>query len=357
MDGGRAFQLPAALANFKTASGQRLPQTVQRKMESLFGTSFDDVRVHVGSQAKSIGALAFTHGSDIHFAPGQYNPMTSQGQRILAHELTHVVQQRAGRARNPFGQGVAVVQNQALEAEADRMSRKAASMVAQAKRPGGATSAASGAPTIQRSLGQRTHNHGNTIQRLILMVGTAGKDAANDFSPVAAKLLEGLTGEKAKALNMYDHPKQSWLASVFSNPTKHTLYITAHGTPDSIVGFDSAKKLADTLKAKNLSSTTLSKIVLVSCSTGAQKNSVVYDPSNFARDLAKEMDVDVYAATDTISVHAPTLDSKDGAVRTPIKFTVKGIDVTVVEGAGLTKFAPAGEGYSPPVLKPAVVVS
>ena len=54
--------------------GQRLPEAVQQKMESFFNTSFADVRVHVGGEAASIGALAFTIGADLYFAPGQYNP-------------------------------------------------------------------------------------------------------------------------------------------------------------------------------------------------------------------------------------------------------------------------------------------
>ena len=96
-------------------------------MESFFKTSFGDVRIHIGPHATALGALAFTHGSHIHFAPGQYKPITPQGQQLLGHELTHVVQQRAGRVRSPFGAGVAVVQDANLEAEADRMGRQAAS--------------------------------------------------------------------------------------------------------------------------------------------------------------------------------------------------------------------------------------
>jgi hypothetical protein len=107
--------------------GRRLPEAVQRKMEAFFGAGFDDIRVHVGGQAASIGALAFTIGSDLYFAPGQYNPQTPQGQRLLGHELTHVVQQRAGRVRNPMGTGLVVVQDQALEAEAERMGMRAVS--------------------------------------------------------------------------------------------------------------------------------------------------------------------------------------------------------------------------------------
>jgi ribosomal protein S18 acetylase RimI-like enzyme len=108
------------------SGGWPLPRNVQEKMEQALGATFSDVRIHVGPEAASIGAIAFTWGSDIHFAPGQYNPHTPHGQFLLGHELTHVVQQRAGRVANPFGSGVAVVQDHALEAEADRFGRLAA---------------------------------------------------------------------------------------------------------------------------------------------------------------------------------------------------------------------------------------
>jgi Domain of unknown function (DUF4157) len=114
--------------------GQPLPSEVRSKMETAFGTDFSDVRIHVGQEASSIGALAYTWGTDIHFAPGQYNPHTIHGQKILGHELWHVVQQKSGRVSNPFGGGVAVVQDHALEAEADRMGVKAA-MTAVVQRP------------------------------------------------------------------------------------------------------------------------------------------------------------------------------------------------------------------------------
>lgn len=123
---GEAFQLPANLSKFGSTPGHMLPGPVREKMESFFGTSFADIRVHVGAQASSIGALAFTHGSNLYFAPGQYNPNTAQGQQLLGHELAHVMQQRAGRVRNPFGAGIAVVQDRTMEAEAERMGSQAA---------------------------------------------------------------------------------------------------------------------------------------------------------------------------------------------------------------------------------------
>lgn len=121
-NGVEAFQVPLQ----PKSGGQQIPDQVRAKMEAAFGMDFSDVRVHVGQEASSIGALAYTWGTNIHFAPGQYSPHTIQGQKILGHELWHVVQQKSGRVSNPFGSGVAVVQDHALEAEADRMGVKAA---------------------------------------------------------------------------------------------------------------------------------------------------------------------------------------------------------------------------------------
>jgi hypothetical protein len=95
-------------------------------MEAFFDADFSDVRVHVGSEASAIGALAFTLGSDLYFAPGHYEPHSPRGQELLGHELAHVMQQRAGRVANPFGSGVAVVQDPALEDEANRLGKEVA---------------------------------------------------------------------------------------------------------------------------------------------------------------------------------------------------------------------------------------
>ncbi len=101
-------------------------------MEATLGADFSSVRVHVGPQAERIGAIAFTSGADIYFAPGRYQPETPAGRRLLGHELAHVVQQRQGRVRNTAG-GVAIVQDAALEAEADRMGDRAAAAPLQMK--------------------------------------------------------------------------------------------------------------------------------------------------------------------------------------------------------------------------------
>lgn len=123
---GTTAMAPHSIAGVGTGGGQRLPDFIQVKMATVFQADFSDVRIHQGQQAANIGALAFALGSDIYFAPGQYNPHSPQGQELLGHELAHVVQQRAGRVRNPYGGGLAVVEDYALEAEADRLGKLAA---------------------------------------------------------------------------------------------------------------------------------------------------------------------------------------------------------------------------------------
>lgn len=77
--------------------GHPLPEGERRFFESRLGRGFDDVRVHsgtdAGESARSLGALAYTVGKDIVFAPGQYAPGTAGGRQLLGHELTHVAQQ------------------------------------------------------------------------------------------------------------------------------------------------------------------------------------------------------------------------------------------------------------------------
>lgn len=137
---GGAFAVETGPLGLVNGGGRPLPEAVRGKMEAALGADFSAVRVHVGPQAERIGAIAFTVGTDLYFAPGRYQPDTIQGQQLLGHELAHVVQQRQGRVRSPLGSGLAVVQDRALEAEADRMGRQAvmARLTAQTKMRSGA---------------------------------------------------------------------------------------------------------------------------------------------------------------------------------------------------------------------------
>jgi len=72
-------------------------------MENRFGTDFSEVKIHTGSQAiqmsRELNAQAFTVGNDIYFNEGKYNPSSDAGKHLLAHELTHTVQQNGGIGR------------------------------------------------------------------------------------------------------------------------------------------------------------------------------------------------------------------------------------------------------------------
>jgi hypothetical protein len=117
---------PRFFASLAGRVGHPLPSTILRKMETLFDADLSTVRIHVTTEPARIHALAFTTTDQIHMAPGLYQPHTRQGQRVLAHELAHVLQQRAGLVTNPLGAGFVVVQDAALEAEAERFGRLAA---------------------------------------------------------------------------------------------------------------------------------------------------------------------------------------------------------------------------------------
>lgn len=88
--------------------GAPLPAKEREKFEPRYHADFSGVRVHTGGRARelaaAINARAFTVGNDIVFAPGQYSPGSADGDRLLAHELAHVVQQRRqGRTLQRLG--------------------------------------------------------------------------------------------------------------------------------------------------------------------------------------------------------------------------------------------------------------
>ena len=80
--------------------GSPLLKDARNEMESAIGADFSQVRIHNNAEAVQmngeLGARAFTHGSDIYFNSGQYDAGATEGKRLLAHELTHVVQQGKG---------------------------------------------------------------------------------------------------------------------------------------------------------------------------------------------------------------------------------------------------------------------
>lgn len=95
---------PSIVHDAINSPGQPLDKETRNFMESRFGYDFGDVRVHNDSLAdqssKDINALAYTHGNHVVFSKGQYQPNTNEGKKLMAHELTHVVQQLKGIQRS-----------------------------------------------------------------------------------------------------------------------------------------------------------------------------------------------------------------------------------------------------------------
>lgn len=96
-----ASALPSALG--LAGGGTPLPQRTRNAFEASFGVDFSNVRIHddgaAHDAARTFNARAFTYGSDIAFSYGQFQPETQAGRHLLAHELTHVVQQGGSGAR------------------------------------------------------------------------------------------------------------------------------------------------------------------------------------------------------------------------------------------------------------------
>ena len=91
--------------NSMQGGGQTMPDGLRNMMERGFNRDFSQVRLHTDREAanlsSSIHAKAFTHGNDIYFNQGQFSPNTSEGQKLMAHELTHVVQGGGKVGRSP----------------------------------------------------------------------------------------------------------------------------------------------------------------------------------------------------------------------------------------------------------------
>lgn len=103
-----AMEAPDAVqrALHHSLGGESLPRSTLHQMEAVFGADFSQVRIHRDRRAAQLNqqlqAKAFTYDKDIYFHPSQYNPGTSAGDHLLAHELSHVVQQNTSSTMPPI---------------------------------------------------------------------------------------------------------------------------------------------------------------------------------------------------------------------------------------------------------------
>ncbi len=119
-------EVPPIVHEALRSHGQPLDFAARTFMEARFGQDFSRVRVHKDAQAaksaRAVNALAYTRGQNIVFGAGQYQPATTSGQKLLAHELTHVLQQSESGASHQVHLDLGAVDDPA-EKEADRVAR------------------------------------------------------------------------------------------------------------------------------------------------------------------------------------------------------------------------------------------
>lgn len=100
---GETGTAPHSVDRALAGSGRPLEPSLRQEMEQRFGHDFSRVRVHSGGaaeqSARDVNANAYTVGQDIVFGTGSFEPATHEGRRLIAHELTHVVQQGGGSGR------------------------------------------------------------------------------------------------------------------------------------------------------------------------------------------------------------------------------------------------------------------
>ena len=113
-----SMQFEQSLSSSK-GGGSALPDNTRQFMESRFNADFSGVRVHTGSYAQSLStqihAQAFTHGNDIYFNQGKYAPNTSGGGTLLAHELTHTIQQGASKSNGASNANTSVARKPVIQ--------------------------------------------------------------------------------------------------------------------------------------------------------------------------------------------------------------------------------------------------
>ena len=116
--------------NSARGGGQPLDRTAGSQIGGALGADLSGVRVHTDSKSdtlnRSLSAKAFTLGSDVFFSRGAYNPGTSSGQQLLAHELTHVVQQGGGKTNKVQTKLTVGPAGDKYEQEADRVATQVA---------------------------------------------------------------------------------------------------------------------------------------------------------------------------------------------------------------------------------------
>jgi hypothetical protein len=144
-----------------SSGGQPLETSTREFMEGRMGQDFGDVRVHTGASAsdsaRSVNAQAYTVGNDIVFQNGTYAPDSDAGRHVLAHELTHVVQQRSGPVEGTPAPGGIKISHPADSFE-QAAERNASEVMSQTPPPPVAEAPTATAAPVQRAEGEEAQD-------------------------------------------------------------------------------------------------------------------------------------------------------------------------------------------------------
>lgn len=158
-------QDPHGIDRVLQSGGSSLDNATRVQMEPALGADFSDVRIHTGraadESAASLGAKAYTMGNDIVFAEGAYDPASTAGQTTLAHELTHVVQQRSGPV-----DGTMTDTGVSLSDPSDRFEREAVATAEQVVTGGGVAHGPAGPASAAGPVAQRHEDEEGAVQML-----------------------------------------------------------------------------------------------------------------------------------------------------------------------------------------------
>jgi len=145
VNGAAPTTVPPIVHEVLRSPGQSLDPATRAFMEPRFGHDFSKVRVHTDAKAaesaRAANALAYTVGRDVVFGPRQYAPNTNGGQRLLAHELTHVVQQQAGGGNQGMNLGIIEANDGSFERHANQVAESVSGNLSVIMHPGTAPAA------------------------------------------------------------------------------------------------------------------------------------------------------------------------------------------------------------------------
>jgi hypothetical protein len=165
-----------------SGGGSPLDTDTRADMESRLGHDFSDVRVHTDSRAhdsaKAVNAHAYTVGSNVVFQRDKYDTSSTEGRTMLAHELTHVVQQRSGPVDGtPSGGGIQVSD------PSDRFEREATANAEQAMSAPAPTAVSPSGPAVQRQEDADEQPEENAVQGSFVQRQEEGGEEEEEPAP------------------------------------------------------------------------------------------------------------------------------------------------------------------------------